>query len=95
MCSRGGQEINNIDSKTSDAIALAIRFRAPIYIRKNIMDIAGLTILDNSDEEFLDEKKSKLRNSKETLIKLMQKAVEDEDYRLAEEIKNEINRISK
>jgi uncharacterized protein len=38
-----GSEIKNIDSRTSDAIALAVRFNCPIYTYENILAEAGLS----------------------------------------------------
>ena len=40
-----------IDARTSDAIALAIRFSAPIFTYKNILDKAGIYLKANSTEE--------------------------------------------
>ena len=44
-----------IDARTSDAIALALRFQAPIFTYQNILDKAGIYLQINSDEE--EEKK--------------------------------------
>lgn len=43
-----------IDARTSDAIALALRFNAPIYTYKNILDKAGIYLKANSLEEDKD-----------------------------------------
>lgn len=57
-----GIEIKNIDSRTSDAIALALRFNSPIYAYASIMDEAGISIkasemkdYEEPDEEMDDE----------------------------------------
>lgn len=47
---REGQEVV-IDSRTSDAVALAIRFNAPIFSYKNILDQAGMDLNYENDEE--------------------------------------------
>jgi bifunctional DNase/RNase len=39
-----------IDARTSDAIALALRFNAPIFTYKNILDKAGIYLKNNSNE---------------------------------------------
>jgi uncharacterized protein len=39
-----------IDARTSDAIALALRFQAPIFTYKNILDKAGIYLNPNSPE---------------------------------------------
>ncbi|WP_299208831.1 bifunctional nuclease family protein [uncultured Dokdonia sp.] len=45
-----------IDARTSDAISLALRFQAPIFTYKNILDKAGIYLKGNTDpEEFTDE----------------------------------------
>lgn len=41
VCEREGEE-EVIDTRTSDAIALAVRFQAPIYTYENILDKAGI-----------------------------------------------------
>jgi bifunctional DNase/RNase len=43
-----------IDARTSDAIALALRFNAPIFTYKNILDKAGIYLKANSSEEDKD-----------------------------------------
>jgi len=40
-----------IDARTSDAIALALRFQAPIFTYKNILDKAGIYLKVNKEEE--------------------------------------------
>lgn len=44
-----------IDARTSDAIALALRFKAPIFTYKNILDQAGVFLKQQSEAEFLSE----------------------------------------
>ena len=40
-----------IDARTSDAIALALRFQAPIFTYKNILDKAGIYLKVNPDKD--------------------------------------------
>lgn len=49
VCSRGG-EIIEIDSRTSDALALAVRFNCPIYTFEFILDQAGI-VMEESQKE--------------------------------------------
>ena len=49
ICEKEGVE-EIIDTRTSDAIAIAVRFEAPIYTYENILDKAGVDL--NVDEEF-------------------------------------------
>ena len=45
-----------IDARTSDAIALALRFKAPIFTYKNILDQAGIFLKQqNEGEDFLNQ----------------------------------------
>ena len=100
-----------IDTRTSDAIALAIRFNAPIFTYENILDKAGIYLKlkdevteekENLDLDALIEKpkpEKKSTFSKDSLKQLnekLNKAVLDEDYELAAKIRDEIkNRNSK
>lgn len=58
ICERDGVE-EIIDTRTSDAIALAVRFQAPIFTYKNILDKAGIYLksddhLDIQEDEDMD-----------------------------------------
>ena len=94
-----------IDTRTSDAIALATRFNAPIFTYENILDKAGiyLKIKDEltsereslSIEKLVDNPAKKSTYSKDTLKQLnekLTKAVQNEDYELAAKIRDEINK---
>jgi bifunctional DNase/RNase len=48
VCERDGIE-ETIDARTSDAIALALRFDAPIFTYKNILDKAGIYLKDKGE----------------------------------------------
>lgn len=50
ICERDGIE-EIIDARTSDAIALALRFNAPIFTYKNILDKAGIYLKVNPEKE--------------------------------------------
>lgn len=101
-----------IDARTSDAIALALRFQAPIFTYKNILDKAGIYLKvepkdENEDEDDVlvneiineeleletssskDELKSK---SIEELHKLLDEAVNNEDYEKAAKLRDEISK---
>ncbi|WP_185852934.1 bifunctional nuclease family protein [Blattabacterium cuenoti] len=56
----GENKEHKIDSKTSDAVALAVRFQAPIYTTKEIFDKAGIYFengfpIDNKENEIPSE----------------------------------------
>ena len=52
ICDKEGKE-ETIDARTSDAIALALRFDAPIFTYKNILDKAGIFLNDKKDSSNL------------------------------------------
>ncbi len=90
-----------IDSRTSDAIALAIRFSCPIFTYKEILSRAGIIInslKDKKDQSSkLDEKKNKEdfgSYSLAKLKKLLNLSIEQEDYEKASKIRDEINNRS-
>lgn len=94
-----------IDTRTSDAVALATRFNAPIFTYENILDKAGI-YLKIKDELISEKESSKIEKlvegsskkssfSKDNLKQLnekLKKAVQKEDYELAAKIRDEINK---
>lgn len=104
ICERDGIE-EIIDTRTSDAIALATRFLAPIFTYENILDKAGVylklkedTEIDEDDlvlGDLITETVEETSYSSETLEELhrqMDEAVANEDYELAAKIRDEINK---
>lgn len=55
ICERDGIE-EIIDARTSDAIALALRFNAPIFTYKNILDKAGIYLKADEKQREQEEK---------------------------------------
>ena len=99
ICERDGIE-EIIDSRSSDAIALAIRFEAPIYTYENILEKAGVVIkvekeIDEKSllKELFSDENSEVENSdlKEKTTKeleeLLKIAVQNENYESAAKIK--------
>jgi uncharacterized protein len=110
ICTNADREIE-IDARTSDAIALAVRFSSPIFTYENIMSSAGI-MLDGENEgmseeglkELLEEepkvsekKQSTDYKSKSTeeLKNMLQTALDDEKYELASNIRDELNNRKK
>ncbi|MFK8056934.1 MAG: bifunctional nuclease domain-containing protein [Saprospiraceae bacterium] len=61
ICERHGETIE-IDSRTSDAIAMAVRFQCPIFTSEDILEKAGVEIEDGAEgEETAESKSSKKR----------------------------------
>lgn len=94
-----------IDTRTSDAIALATRFNAPIYTYENILDKAGIYLKAKDElsdekgtlsiEKLIEEPEKASSFSKDTLEELnekLDKAVLNEDYELAAKIRDEITK---
>lgn len=105
-CNNGNDSIE-IDSRTSDAIALALRFKCPIFTTEEILTKAGIIIdfehdteddqdeVENTDIETEDaplEITDLSEASMDELQVLLGEAVGDEDYEKASRIRDEINR---
>jgi len=58
-----GMETVEIDSRPSDAIAIGIRFDAPIYTYEKIMSEAGIVLTDEKGEEDISELKKPVEKS--------------------------------
>ena len=91
-----------VDSRTSDAIALALRAKCSIYTFKNIMDDAGIIYDDEETDldepEHIHEEKEKASSpnslsglSLNELNQELDKAIQVEDYDKAAIIRDEIN----
>ena len=98
-----------IDSRTSDALALAVRFGCPIYTYENILDSAGILMEETTG------KKKKSKEAKEVAVEesgstgnedpktmtleelnsLLNEVLENEDYIRAIAIRDEINNRKK
>jgi len=98
LCDNGGTRIK-IDARTSDAVALAIRFDCPIYTTKDIIDKAGiiLPIEDRIRTDKADKSEVKLQTAQKyqnktlsELKEMLKKAIEKEDYEKASDIRDEI-----
>jgi bifunctional DNase/RNase len=102
ICQSGADTLE-IDSRTSDALALAVRFDTPIYTFESILDSAGLQMDESTPKKATgeEEKKSKIKASaadtdlkKLTLAELnkqLSAVLETEDYIKAAQIRDEIN----
>ena len=95
-----------IDARPSDAIALAVRYNAPIYVKSEILDETGLIPqgeepgIDESDEDaYLRNQKQQQvdkhrpRTKAELLQTQLEKAVKDENYEKAAQLRDELRKI--
>ena len=100
-------DVIKIDSRTSDAIALSIRFNAPIFVKKDILDEAGFDDDERYSEEinFTDNNFFKDENSNKSYIKskdikkistnnikkMLENSLQNEDYEMAAKLRDELN----
>ncbi len=102
ICERDG-EILEIDSRASDALALAVRFNCPIHTYDFILDTAGISLQEPNEIQVSEEKEQKSKMKKKNpddlsnyplkeLRKILDKLVENENYEKAALVRDEINR---
>jgi len=101
VCVQHGREFE-IDSRTSDAIAMAVRCNCPIFTYDFILDAAGVRIEEpepgESEDTETEEPKTRRRRrgysdySLEDLNALLDKVISEEDYEKAAKIRDEIKR---
>jgi bifunctional DNase/RNase len=94
-----------IDSRTSDALALAVRFSCPIYTYEHILENAGILMDDTTNkktssdalrtEEFNSDHENLSSLVLEELQILLNKVLEQEDYIRAISIRDEIQKRKK
>ena len=101
-------KIIEIDSRPSDAIAIGLRFNAPIFTYESILAEAGIELSEEEEEEpdiqkeleQIQPKKEKSTSGSEKLKdvsmdklkQMLDKAIEQEDYEKAAKIRDEINK---
>lgn len=90
-----------MDARTSDAVAMAVRFDAPIYTTPQVLSEAGILLeLDepapqDSDSEHLAAEGDLASLTLQDLQKLLEEAVKDEDFDAAMELQQEIKKRNK
>ena len=103
VCNNGEKEFS-IDSRTSDAVAIALRFGCPIYITEDILEKAGITInptdseisSGNETDNLFEQERNKYDSySDEELYKIIDDAVKTEDYERAAAVRDEIEKRKK
>jgi hypothetical protein len=100
--SHNGEE-HQLDSRPSDAVALAVRVEAPIFVAPTVLDEAGIVAEDESDISAITEQaegasasggEEEMEGTElEKKQKKLEQAVEEEDYERAAELRDEIQRL--
>lgn len=92
-------DVFEVDARSSDAIALAVRFECPIYTYEKVLAEAGIVLGDEADKpkkvkKKKQEKKSLTGYTVKELNELLGATVASEDYEKAAEIRDELTRRS-
>ncbi|QQS38085.1 MAG: bifunctional nuclease family protein [Ignavibacteriales bacterium] len=94
---------NEIDARPSDAIAIAVRTHAPIYVAESVMDTAAFIPAEDSEKEFLDKEvnnveKEPVPKTKEAKLAALQnklrEAINAEEYERAAKIRDDIQKLT-
>ncbi len=98
VCS-DGIDIKEIDSRTSDAIALAVRFNCPIYTYEAVLTGAGVSVEEEPDIDQLatggvdvDDEFDYNKFSIGELEQMMHEAIEHEEYEKASQLRDVIRK---
>jgi hypothetical protein len=94
---------NEIDARPSDAIALAVRAQAPIFVAEAVMEIAAFVPSEEGENDSLTEKEPEKEESdkpktKEARLAALQnklrEAIDAEEYERAAKIRDDIQKLS-
>jgi hypothetical protein len=95
---------NEIDARPSDAIALAVRAQAPIFVAESVMEIAAFVPSEESEKEpeveqdTQEQQKDKKPKNKEARLAVLQnklrEAIDAEEYERAAKIRDDIQRLT-
>ena len=103
IVSSNGVEDIEVETTIGDAITLSLTFKCPLMVNLEVLETAGININDDGskpensedveDIEIEDSKPKKRVVSVEDLEKMMIKALENEEYEIAAEIRDRINEL--
>lgn len=94
----GNGKTVEVDSRTSDAVAIAIRFGAPIFCAKEVMDEVGRDMRALTEGEELDfdldisEEDLEEELTPEEIQTKLDEALMNEDYELASKLRDELEK---
>ncbi|MDP1677947.1 MAG: bifunctional nuclease family protein [Bacteroidota bacterium] len=94
----GLSETQEVDSRPSDAIALAVRYGAPIYVGEEVLNEAGVVSEDDdeTEETLTKEESTPVKKSVTKLEQLqtsLKEAIEKEDYEKAAKLRDDIRKM--
>jgi hypothetical protein len=91
-------DLKEIDSRPSDAIALAIRFGVPVYVADSIMEEAGITLDTESTSETpasdLPPEIQRHESRLEHLQNVLKEAIDKEEYEKAAKLRDQMRKLS-
>lgn len=86
-----------IDCTVGDAVAISLAYNCPIFVSDAVMSAAGIEMDDDgqvSDEQQVENRKDRKSTiSVENLEKMLEKAIENEEYEIASQLRDRINEI--
>lgn len=92
---------NEIDARPSDAIALAVRAQAPIFVAESVMEVAAFVPSEESEKEEAETEKEEetVPNTKEAKLAVLQnklrEAIDAEEYERAAKIRDDIQKLTR
>ncbi len=92
LLERDGME-SSIDARPSDAIAMALRYAAPIYVAAEVMNEAGVVIEADEEKDSEGQPGAKPLTPVEALEKQIREAIKDERYEDAAKLRDEIRKL--
>lgn len=88
-----------MESSIGDALCLSVSYKCPIHCSKEVLDIAGILMDDDgtmSEEQYEENHKGRDYSSVisiENLEKMLTKAIENEEYEIASQLRDRINEL--
>ncbi len=93
----GLSDVQEIDSRPSDAIALAVRYGVPIYVDEEVLSEAGVTADEDEAQQTVDGEVQSPAQQHLSKFELMQaslkEAIEKEDYERAAKLRDELRKM--
>ncbi|HHG83678.1 MAG TPA: hypothetical protein ENJ82_02920, partial [Bacteroidetes bacterium] len=80
-------KIYEIDSRTSDAVAIGVRFKVPVYTYENVLSVAGIEVEDSELEDGTDPILGSVEDDDETAF--------EEEVVVGETDEDQVTRIKK